>query len=298
LHLFAHARTHRFLAIGAMTAIAVAGGGYALASTGGADLAASTVDYGCVYLHSNRTLEKVQQKSVKCPTGTFGIAWNQRGPQGPAGPRGATGKTGAQGQPGATGPQGLGFLPYRSEVNNGQEFAVSQSGALADTSSTSPTYSDSGIVVDDGLASNLTSSDFDVTATGSVTQNVWIGNGPQAATDGIYPMSSTDFCYGLGADYSGGVPTKFSMQSSCGTYGGDTLSIAQIAADFTGVEAYTWAGVVNNGSNEVGPVTVSAVGAQSGLSATIGILANGDGSLTPYVSSGTSAGAAHHASHR
>jgi Collagen triple helix repeat (20 copies) len=311
LHLFTHARTHRFLAIGAMTAIAVAGGGYALASTGGADLAASTVDYGCVYLHSNRTLEKVQQKSVKCPTGTFGIAWNQRGP---TGPKGATGKQGAQGPQGVQGPQGptgpqgatgqqgppgLGFLPYRSEVNNGQEFAVSQSGSLADTSSTSPTSAESGIVVDDGPAANLTLPDFAVTVSGgTVTQNVWIGNGPQAATDGIYPTSGTDFCSGVGADYNANnVPTKFLMQSSCGTYGGDTLTIAQIAADFSGLEAYTWAGVTSTGS-AVGPVSISAVGAQNGLSASAGVLANDDGSLTPYVNSGTSAGVAHHATHR
>lgn len=185
------------------------------------------------------------------------------------------------------GQQGLGGLPYRTEVDNGTEFTVSSKGSVSDTSASGATYSDAGIMVDDGPASGLSASDFAFTATGtdasSIGENVWLGTGPQASVDGIYPLTGTDFCYGLGADYVNGVPTQFTMQSQC-TDSGQTLTIAQIAAAYPNVEAYTWAGVTANGTATVGPVSITSLAGQDGLTAKVGVSLN-SGVMTPSVSS-------------
>lgn len=50
-----------------------------------------------------------------------------------------------------------------------------------------------------------------------LTENIWIGDGPQASTPGTYKLSSIDFCYGIGANAdSSGQPQDFQMQSGCG----------------------------------------------------------------------------------
>lgn len=105
----------RTTAVGAVTVAALAGGGYALASSSGT-ATTSGVIHACVYTNANRTLEKVYTtKSVTCPSGAFGVSWNEKGPKGatgatgpagPAGPAGPQGPRGYKGAPGATGPAG------------------------------------------------------------------------------------------------------------------------------------------------------------------------------------------------
>lgn len=88
---------------------AVMGGILALGAGGGAAyaLTAATAPtpgnyalYGCV-IGNNRTLAYVYTVAANfqgCPQGTFGVAWNSTGPQGPAGPQGPIGPQGIQGQ--------------------------------------------------------------------------------------------------------------------------------------------------------------------------------------------------------
>lgn len=70
--------------------------------------------HACVYLNSNRTLERVftdPSRGTTCPSGTFQVVWNQRGPQGPAGAAGPAGLQGPAGDTGPAGPQGLQGIP-------------------------------------------------------------------------------------------------------------------------------------------------------------------------------------------
>jgi hypothetical protein len=85
----------------------LAGGGFALAASGG-----STI-HGCVGDKSH-TLT-VQSR---CPKGTHRLIWDVRGPQGPAGPTGATGATGATG-PAGTVPWTIdyGYLGQSAAIN-------------------------------------------------------------------------------------------------------------------------------------------------------------------------------------
>jgi hypothetical protein len=171
-----------------------------------------------------------------------------------------------------------------TEVDNGAQFALSPSPDLADTSATGATYSDAGAVVNVGTVHSLRAASIAYSGSPSLLENIWIGDGAQASTPGIYPLSAgADFCYGLGQDYSHGAPASFSMQSDCGTYAGQTLTLAQIVTDFPGVlEAYAWVGVTSSGGAVSSASITSVGGNRVGLDA--GVLANSNGSLTPYVS--------------
>lgn len=86
----------------AVAGVAVAGVSFgALAAAGAAtSLPAGTI-HGCVYLHSNRTLEGVYTdpaKGTTCPAGTFQVVWGVQGPAGPQGPQGPAGPAGPPGQ--------------------------------------------------------------------------------------------------------------------------------------------------------------------------------------------------------
>ena len=164
-----------------------------------------------------------------------------------------------------------------TEVDNGTEFAVSTSPDLADTSASAATYSDAGVVVNVGTIGSLSASRIAFKGSSGLLENVWIGNGPQASTPGIYPLSSVDFCYGLGSS------TGYYMTgANCGSYLDQTLTLAQITADFpANLEAYAWVGVTSSGS-AVPALTVYRVDGQE-VGLTVGVLASG-GVLTPYVS--------------
>ena len=72
------------------------------------------------------------------------------------------------------------------------------------------------------------------------------------------------------------------MQSDCGQYAGQTLTISEMSRDFPAeMEAYAWVGVTFSG----GAVTTGSVDAIGGhnIDLLAGILSSG-GVLTPYVS--------------
>src|SRR6266571_2423488 len=78
-----------------------------------------------------------------------------------------------------------------------------------------------------------------VTGSANLADNIWISNGSdEAVTPGTYSLGSpVDFSYGF--DNHNGT---FWMAS--GPYAGQTLTAAQIAADFPDSEAYALVGVV------------------------------------------------------
>jgi hypothetical protein len=241
--------------------------------------------YGCVS-GSSRTLEHVYTSGRNfrgCPSGSFAVAFNSTGP---AGARGPGGPRGPVGPPGASAPR------WRAEVDNGAEFSLSDGASVADTSSTTATYSDAGVVADVGTVGKLATEDTAYKGSasgGTLAENIWIGAGPQASTPGIYPLSSVDFCYGLGQDYSAsGVPASFYMTgSNCtGTDGTDytaqTLTLKQIASDFPATaEAYEWLGVTN-GSTTVS-ATIASVAGQP-VNVKVGVTKETSGVLFSFVS--------------
>jgi hypothetical protein len=123
-----HQSLGRVLTAAALGAALLGGGAFALAASGaphsgGAKAAAaattSTGVRGCVYVSSNRTLEKVYSNpnvTPSCPTGDFLVTLGATGPAGPAGPQGATGATGATGPAGPQGPPGASADQMESSV--------------------------------------------------------------------------------------------------------------------------------------------------------------------------------------
>jgi hypothetical protein len=238
--------------------------------------------YGCIS-GSSRALEHVYTSASAfkaCPRGSTAVAFNSTGPQGKQGP------------PGPAGPAGASAPGWRAEVDNGVEFSVADSPNLADTSAAGATYSDAGVVVNIGTVGNLASADTTYTGTvtgGTLAENIWIGDGPQASTPGVYLLASVDFCYGLGEDPGkSGFPTAFYMTgANCtGTddvnYSGDSLTPKQIAADFpSAAGAYEWVGVTNASA----PVsaTIASVAGQH-VNAKLGITKETSGALFSFVS--------------
>jgi hypothetical protein len=142
-----------------------------------------------------------------------------------------------------------------------------------------------------GSVGNLGSANTSYTYSGAkVSENIWIGNGPEASTPGIYSTATAaDFCYGLGQNYTSGVPANFYMTgSNCGSYAGQTLTAAQIAADFPSyTEAYEWVGVVTgSGGAAPGTATIKTVNGQT-INATVRVTKQTSGptsgSLFSYV---------------
>ena len=261
----------------------------------------SYVMYGCI-VGSSHTLEDFSTTAAGftgCTAGGTPVAFNSTGvkgatgatgstgAKGDTGPQGPKGATGPQGPQGAQGPAGAGAVNWRSEVDNGAEFAVSDSTTLADTSSVTATYADAGVIVSIGQVGNLGSANTAYAYSGAkVSENIWIGNGPEASTPGIYSLSTpADFCYGLGQNYTSGVPANFYMTgSNCGSYAGQSLTKAQIATDFPSTaEAYEWVGVVTgSGGAAPGTATVSAVNGQT-VNATVRVTKLTSGALFSYV---------------
>jgi hypothetical protein len=245
--------------------------------------------YGCVS-GTTRTLEHVYTVASNfktCPSGSFAVAFNSTGPKGATG---ATGKTGPAGPAGASAPQ------FRTEVDNGAEFSLTGSSSVADTSSASATYSDAGVIMPIGAASGLAKANTTYAGTVSggakLAENIWIGNGPEASTPGIYSLSSAaDFCYGLGQDYnSSGVPASFYMTGgNCtgangASYASQTLTLTQIATDFPAqAGAYEWVGVDTDSNTAAGTATVTSVGGQQ-VNETVGVTRETSGALFSYVS--------------
>lgn len=257
------------LPLAAVAAVGTGAAAYA-ATTSDSSTAVAGPYYMCVGSGSHQ-VTKIwgHGTNATCPSGKLLFRWKAVGERGPRGPRG---------------PAGVNAPSWRSEVDNGTEFALSN-GAVGDTSAPGATYADAGIVVDVGSTDNLTAAAFAYEGTATVAsldENVWIGNGPQASTPGIYPLDNVDFCYGLGV---GSTPTTFQMNAGCGADAGQTLTIDQIKADFPGLEAYAWVGVT--GPAEGGSVSghVASAGGQA-VNADFGVRVNDDTTLTAFVSPG------------
>ena len=167
-----------------------------------------------------------------------------RGPAGPAGPKGNTGATGAQGPKGDTGlqgPRGLQGSVANYEVDNGSSWALANMPLALKNASAG--YEDAGVVVDVGPAANFDG--ITATGTGTLLDNIWITDGSEAFTPGEHSLSSAaDFSYGF--DNGNGT-----FYMSTGPHAGETLTEAQIRADFAGFEAYAWVGVTSNGTSSV-----------------------------------------------
>jgi Collagen triple helix repeat (20 copies) len=173
------------------------------------------------------------------------------GPRGPKGPKGDTGDTGATGSPGQQGPKGDAGPPgpqgslFNYEADNGTHFAVATMPiALANASAG---YEDAGIVVDIGPVSSF--SGITKTGTGPLADNVWITNGSQAFSPGLYPLAGgANFNYytdaGSGNWTFGGGPAP---PSGCG----GTVTTAKIAQCYNGYQAYAWVGVTSDGASSV-----------------------------------------------
>ena len=301
-------------AVGLVTA-AVMGAGVSLAATG---TAKPTTIQAC---ENTKTHVLYQRSGAKCPKGDKALSWNVTGPKGatglagktgaagktgPQGPAGATGPTGATGSAGSTGatgatgktgpqgPAGISQAKVMTEVNNGTELTLSSAPDLADTTGSSPSYADAGVLVNLGTLGSLTPASLDYTGGSGVIENIRIGDGPQTSTPGIYPQStngpgpmpSVDFCYGTGGTQGYSDFYMLGSPSACGSEYGQTLSLAQIQSDFpSNLEAYAWLGVDSTTDNET-QQTVQTVDGQT-INATVGIEADSNGSWTPYVRVGS-----------
>ena len=241
--------------VATLGAVAIGSGtAYAVASSA----PAPTPLIGCV-TGSSRTLEHVYTSPASfmgCPKGSIAVQSGATGPRGLAGSRGATGARGPQGP---AGPSGAGGSAYRTEVDNGTEWTLSPNPIAGDVSTAGATYADAGVVVDAGeLNSQLTTGSFAYDAGSNVSENLWIGDGPEASVPGTHPLSdSADFFY---ASYQG--TGMFSVMAPGASGLSGTVSLAQIKAAYGNgggpVEAYIWAGVTSSGAN-VPPVTIHSV---------------------------------------
>src|SRR6266851_2068518 len=173
----------------AIALVAVAG----LIGAAGTSLAASSVTttpkiyYGCVKTSGTptRVLWNVHTVPVTCPLGSFGIHWNQTGPQGPQGIQGLTGATGPAGPTGSTGPKG-------------DAGATGPQGPQGDTGATGPT----------GPQGPPGPSDLSVMATTSVTnRDDSGGNGFWAKDAFVRTISITRHEASDVSHCGGGVPT-------------------------------------------------------------------------------------------
>ena len=241
--------------VATLGAVAIGSGtAYAVASSA----PAPTPLIGCV-TGSSRTLEHVYTSPASfkgCPKGSIAVQSGATGPRGLAGPRGAAGARGPQGP---AGPAGAGGSAYRTEVDNGTEWTLSPNPIAGDVSTAGATYADAGVVVDAGeLNSQLTTGSFAYDAGSNVSENLWIGDGPEASVPGTHPLSdSADFFY---ASYQGNGMFSVMAPGASGLSG--TVSLAQIKAAYGNgggpVEAYIWAGVTSSGT-DVPPVTIHSV---------------------------------------
>jgi hypothetical protein len=264
-------------AAGVCAALLVGGGtAYAVtAATGGGQPSSATV-YACVNGGGQVAWLEVSSPGHTCADHLNLWHWNVTGP---------TGKTGPQGPAGPQGTTGIANSKLFTEVDNGAEYTVSPSPDLADTSASGATYADAGVVYNLGLVGDLTPSSLEFTGGTKLAENIWIGDGPQASTPGTYKLSAVDFCYGLGTSpNSNNQPQAFQMQSGCGQYAGQTLTLSDIMNHFPStLEAYAWVGVVSSGS-AVSTTSIATIGGNN-VNLTAGVLASG-GALTPYVTAG------------
>lgn len=123
----------------------------------------------------------------------------------------------------------------RYEVDNGYTWTLSNK-PLTSKISPGSTYADAGIVVSLGQTGSqyhgVKSAGY-----GPLATNLWIADGSQATHPGTHPLSATaNFDYGF-------VQSNGSVYMTDGAYSGQTLTEAQIRADFPKDELYAWSGI-------------------------------------------------------
>ena len=132
------------------------------------------------------------------------------------------------------------------EVDNGSTWTLSDHAVTS--TGTEAGYADAGVVVNLGPASSFNG--VKVTGSKGLAVNIWIADGSQATTPGTHPLSSpANFDYGLGQP--GGT---WYMTGKPGAYNGQTLTDAQIRADFAGDDVLAWVGIDNAGTSATGAV--------------------------------------------
>lgn len=165
------------------------------------------------------------------------------------------------------------------EFDNGTSWTLQQNSASLTSTYTSPTYSDSGIVVDIGPLSSLTGN-TGLTVTGSgVQDNIWISTGTsEANTPGTHTLGSAlDFAYGF--DNHDG--TFYMASDPGGSYAGQNATFAELQAEYPNAEAYAWVGVVYSGATVSG--SVSSVDGHSVGNRAMSFTNNPDGTATAVI---------------
>jgi hypothetical protein len=160
------------------------------------------------------------------------------------------------------------------EFDNGSAWTLQQNTAALNATIPDLGYADAGIVVDLGLADSFTGITYG--GTGTLSVNVWIGDGSQAYTPGTHLFTDGPANFSYGFQQSNG-----SFWMTTGPYAGQTLTPAQIATDFPGFEVYAWVGVVYGGSTVSGSVT--SVNGDSVGNRSMSITKNGDTTVTAVI---------------
>jgi len=131
------------------------------------------------------------------------------------------------------------------EMDNGTTWTLT--GSLARAHSTGPDegYADAGVVVGLGSMRNFTG--IHVAGSSNLAENIWIADGPEAYVPGTHALSA-------GADFDYGFQQAGGYYMTDGKYAGQTLTLAQLRADFGSDQAYAWVGIDNSGTTDYGYV--------------------------------------------
>lgn len=172
----------------------------------------------------------------------------------------------------SAGPASASASRLNYEVDDGVSWTLSTGPSSLSAAVQSSSYADAGVVADIGLADSFTG--ITATGTGPLQINVWIGDDAQAYTSGTHLLSDgVDFSYGF-------TNSAGSYWMASGPYVGQTLTSADIQANFVGDEVYAWVGVVYTGSDVTG--VVNTINGASTSHRGVGVT-DKDGVLTAYV---------------
>lgn len=142
--------------------------------------------------------------------------------------------------------RGASPLPVRAEADNGTTWTLYPS-QLGVSTGAKAGYADAGEVVWLGSVAGFGG----ITAKGSanLAENIWITNGSEATAPGTHQLSTpVNFSYGF--QQPGGT---YYMDS--GPYAGQTLTLAQVKADFAGYDVLAWVGIDSPGTADNGYIT-------------------------------------------
>ena len=132
------------------------------------------------------------------------------------------------------------------EVDNGTTWTLTDNLARAHSTGPNEGYADAGVVV--GLGSMRSFTGIRATGSRNLAENIWIADGPEANVPGTHALSA-------GADFDYGYQQDGGYYMTDGQYAGQTLTLAQLKADFANDQAYAWVGIDNSGTTGYGYVT-------------------------------------------